>query len=116
MSEFTAFILDTTGDGAEVTDGLILTAHGSVADPHHGVYTVHVTAEDFTRFIAAWRSVDPNGTWGEVLVEAEGMHYRASDACEGDDDEHFPLVGATEDGTPLYAVNWWFIPSLPLAD
>lgn len=104
------YILDTT-EATDHADHLTIPAHGATPDDGHGVWTVHVTADDFARFIAQWQAVDPNGAWGETLTEDDGMHYRAADASEGDDDEHFPRVGSLSDGTPLYAVDWTFIPA-----
>lgn len=62
------------------------------------------TAAEFRRFIAAWRSNDPNGMWHGEIFEADGaLIYRDADE---DIEDVFTVCGMV-DGVPVYDLSGW---------
>jgi hypothetical protein len=62
------------------------------------------TAGAFSDFLARWRVIDPNGTWGEATVIDDTLQY---EDAERDEPEVFLCVGTDAFGEALFDLTGW---------
>ncbi len=74
------------------------------AEPWNGFPVPVTTAAEFSRFVAAWADNDPNGAWNGTVTEGDGALIFTD--TEGTIDR-WTVVGVTDDGVPLYALDGW---------
>ena len=70
-----------------------------------------VTAAAMRAFVAHWRSIDPNGTWGEVreMAPADGVPVLVVTRSDSDDPDDWDVWPGeyVDNGTPVYEVSGW---------
>jgi hypothetical protein len=91
-------------------DGHLLLSVVGYGPDWNGAAQPIVTAAEFSRWIAARQSNDPNGIWaGTVSDDVDCLTYLSDEYAANYDGEaeRFPLEFLLPDGTPAYRIEGW---------